>query len=147
MNFFSKLDNGLKFQVSGGHTSDSSSPEVDDALTDDIMLPSYTIQTSLPRHDSREGSDNIPNQSNDSKIQPDDELLGIDKTSIKSSNGPSRNAQWPTAWGHKPVSKYVISFGITNGISVEYFLLICSLLFSVLVCSKFIKYVINASAS
>ncbi|CAA2962965.1 rho GTPase-activating REN1 [Olea europaea subsp. europaea] len=89
-------------KVSGGHTSDSSSPEVDDALTDDIMLPSYPIQTSLPQHDSREGSDNIPNQSNDSKIQPDDELLGIDKTSIKSSNGPSWNAQWPTAWGHKP---------------------------------------------
>ncbi|XP_022848838.1 rho GTPase-activating protein REN1-like [Olea europaea var. sylvestris] len=92
-------------KVSGGHTSDSSSPEVDDALTDDIMLPSYPIQTSLPQHDSREGSDNIPNQSNDSKIQPDDELLGIDKTSIKSSNGLSWNAQWPTAWGHKPAKK------------------------------------------
>lgn len=100
-------------KVSGGHASDSRSPEVDDALIDDIILPSNPIQIYLPQHDSMEGSDNVPNQSDDdSKIQANDELLGIDPAetsvslrSIRSSNGPTRNALRPTFWGRTPAKK------------------------------------------
>ncbi|CAI9771322.1 unnamed protein product [Fraxinus pennsylvanica] len=100
-------------KVSGGHASDSRSPEVDDALIDNIILPSNPIQIYLPQHDSMEGSDNVPNQSDDdSKIQANDELLGIDPAetsvslrSIKSSNGSIRNALRPTVWGRTPVSR------------------------------------------
>ncbi|KAL2471398.1 Rho GTPase activation protein (RhoGAP) with PH domain [Abeliophyllum distichum] len=100
-------------KVSGGYTSDSRSPEVDDVLKDNTVLPSNPIQTSLPQHDSMEGRDSVPNQSNvDSKIQANDELIGIDpaetsiaQRSIKSSNGPTRSAQRPTVWGRTPAKK------------------------------------------
>ncbi|KAL2489049.1 Rho GTPase-activating protein 6 [Forsythia ovata] len=84
-----------------------SSSETSEAEDNKKVSGSYTSDSSM------EGSDNVPNQSNDdSKIQANDELIGIDpaetsivQRSIKSSNGPTRSAQRPTVWGRTSAKK------------------------------------------
>lgn len=123
MSFFSKLGDGLKMQVAGGHTSDSRSPEVDDTLKDDIKLPSNPIQIYLPQHDSTEGSDNVPNQSNDELLGIDPAETSISLRSIKSSNGSTRNALRSAVWGRTSVSIciHLFFYFFSNGPKHEIF--------------------------
>lgn len=85
-------------QVSRNDSSGSKSPHIDDVLEANQRPP----QTSLPRHDSTEGTDDVHD------VDDANELLGADhdETSIVSaelSQGRQRSLRKPN-WGRAAVS-------------------------------------------